>query len=297
VYLDARPILAWGVLMTDDRLRRQYRFTVTPEHLIRDRRISDRAVRLWMLLDRYAGDNGAAFPKRETLAEDLTCSMSTVDRAVTELVDAQWLAKERRSAGDVNVYTLMIAPTSNEPATKRKKRQVKPKGVVTHDERVGVVTHDETPSSPVTRGVVTHDAYKEASLNETQGRIFPAADAPGESHAEVVPLFDARPPVAEVAKPEQVDAGDIVAKWMERHPRTPSQQKGQIAQQSKRLLADGFSPGEIWRAIEAWSGNRCRGQIYTYLDEVQRGRASTTDQRVAVGLSLVQQFAREEGLL
>ncbi|GAA5006810.1 hypothetical protein GCM10023317_41670 [Actinopolymorpha pittospori] len=36
--------------------------------------------------------------------------MSSVDRAVTELVKGQWLAKERRSAGDVNVYTLMIAP-------------------------------------------------------------------------------------------------------------------------------------------------------------------------------------------
>lgn len=96
--------------MSNDRIRRQYRFTNTPEHLILDPRVSDRAFRLWCRLDRFAGENESAYPTRETLSIELDTSPASVDRATRELVESGWLKKERRAAGDSNLYTLMVAP-------------------------------------------------------------------------------------------------------------------------------------------------------------------------------------------
>lgn len=134
-----------------DRLRRAYRFTVVPEPLIRDKRISDRAFRVWCILDRYAGANGAAFPTRRRLAEDLDCSLATLDRAILELVEYGWLTKQRRGEGESNDYTLVEVPEG---------------GVLTHEDTPPVLTHEDTLSSPMTTGVLTHDAHKEASLRD-----------------------------------------------------------------------------------------------------------------------------------
>jgi hypothetical protein len=184
--------------MTSDRIQRQHRYTITPEHLILDPEVDDRAFRLWCRLDRYAGDNGAAFPFRESLSVELDCSLSSVDRAVEKLVKAGWLAKERMAAGDRNAYTLLVVPEQTVLArikVARKEREVrwagqrrkKPAdapseqvnggGVVTGDDRGGVVTGDDRVSSGATTGVVMGDAHKEASLSEHHGRTNPAAAA------------------------------------------------------------------------------------------------------------------------
>jgi DNA-binding transcriptional MocR family regulator len=137
--------------VSDGTLRRQHRFTVLPEPLIRDRRISDRAMRVWCLLDRYAGANGQAFPKRKTLATALGCSVATLDRAIEELVQFGWLSKERREAGGVNDYTLMDGS----------------EGVLMGED---TPTHEDTPSSRVTTPLLTGDeTQKEASPRETDG--------------------------------------------------------------------------------------------------------------------------------
>ena len=195
--------------MSNDRLRRQHRFTVTPEHLILDPRVSDRAFRLWCRLDRYAGQDDSAFPARESLAIELDTSPSSIDRATKELVAAGWLEKERRAAGDSCIYTLIVAPEKEverlvEAARKARKAATEPRrekarerrrqaksrssvkgsqdevnaevnagGVVTGDETPadrGVVTHDNTPVvTGDERGVVTGDEQKEAT---TQGSII-----------------------------------------------------------------------------------------------------------------------------
>lgn len=92
-----------------DRIRKGHRFSVVPEHLIRDKGLSDRAFRLWCVLDRYAGANEDAFPLRRTLATDLDTSVKSIDRALSELVARGWLHKERRRDGDSNTYTLLVA--------------------------------------------------------------------------------------------------------------------------------------------------------------------------------------------
>lgn len=168
---------------TDDRIERAGRWTITPELLTLDPRISHRAFRLWCRLDRFAGNGsgGGAFPSRDTLCVELDSSWSGVDRAIKELVAAGWLSKRRREAGGRNVYTLHDALGAEAEAAlndlieadreaKRavlmeKKRAIRSKspkegsedanaqvsegGVVTGDDR-GVVTSDD-------RGVVTGD--------------------------------------------------------------------------------------------------------------------------------------------
>lgn len=113
-------------------IRIDRRFAIIDEWLL-DLPISDRAIRLYAILARYAdNETHKAYPSRATLADRLNCSLASVDRAATELVTHGAMSKRLRANSSI-VYTLhTIAPA-------------------------GVVTHDEGGSSPVTRGVVTHD--------------------------------------------------------------------------------------------------------------------------------------------
>lgn len=77
-----------------------------PEPLLRDKSLSDRAVRLYGLLDRYAGAKAICWPSRDTLADDLDCSPASVDRAVAQLKGAGWIHVRRRGQRDSNVYTV-----------------------------------------------------------------------------------------------------------------------------------------------------------------------------------------------
>lgn len=120
-------------------LRREGRFSIVPEALIRDTTLSDRAVRLWCVLDRYAGSNGSAFPSRGRLADDLACSRDSIDRALTELCDGGWLVKEQRAAGATNDYVLMEG---------------------------GGRTSAEGVAAPVRQGVGMGAAQKEASVSD-----------------------------------------------------------------------------------------------------------------------------------
>ena len=115
-------------------LRRASRFTITPEAMIYDRTLSDRAVRIWMILDRMCAGREVTFPSRQMLADALplmpngdTVSLASVDRAVRLLCEKGWLLKERADRGDVNAYVLLEGP------------------VVTSDDTPPVVTRDETP--------------------------------------------------------------------------------------------------------------------------------------------------------
>ena len=93
--------------------------------------ISDRALRLYVLLVRYADNHThRAFPSRETLANRLNCSKASVDRATQELIDQGAISKTQRMNSSL-VYTVHMTR--------------------------GVVTGDEGGSSPVMRGVVTDD--------------------------------------------------------------------------------------------------------------------------------------------
>ncbi|MFF1711216.1 helix-turn-helix domain-containing protein [Streptomyces sp. NPDC058268] len=96
--------------MTDeqqqDRLKAHELWVQTPHVFILDHKISDAAFRLGCLLAKYAGRNGCAFPKQQTLATDLNWSLRTVSRRITELRESGWLRSERRWAGGPCNYYL-----------------------------------------------------------------------------------------------------------------------------------------------------------------------------------------------
>jgi hypothetical protein len=61
-------------------------FAIIPEWVL-DLPISDRAVRLYAILSRYADADGYSWPSRKTLAERLFRSVDALDRAVKELME------------------------------------------------------------------------------------------------------------------------------------------------------------------------------------------------------------------
>ena len=118
----------------EQSIRLERRFAIIDEWLL-DLDISDRAVRLYAVLARYAdSETHKAYPSRGTLAERLHCSKASVDRAAQELVEAGAMKKKQRHNSSV-VYTLQVSS----PVTR------------------GVVTRDEGGSAPVMRGVLTSD--------------------------------------------------------------------------------------------------------------------------------------------
>lgn len=93
------------------RSRRVYQFSMLPEALIVDSSVSDRAVRLWALLDRVCWRDDAQMPTRSQLALSLGCSPKSVDRAVSELIQAGWLEIESgRFSGAASSYIVTDEP-------------------------------------------------------------------------------------------------------------------------------------------------------------------------------------------
>lgn len=76
-------------------------FAIVPEWLL-DLPITDRAVRLYAILSRYADADGYSWPSRKTLAERLNRSVDALDRAVKELMECDALVVIARydEAGD-----------------------------------------------------------------------------------------------------------------------------------------------------------------------------------------------------
>jgi len=90
-------------------LHTDVRFSIVPEWVI-DADISDRAVRVYAILARYAdSETLQAFPSRETLAKRARCHWRSIDRAIDELVKLGAVIKTHRKNGDAyqsNIYTL-----------------------------------------------------------------------------------------------------------------------------------------------------------------------------------------------
>ena len=118
----------------EQSIKIERRFAIIDEWLL-DLDISDRAVRLYAVLGRYAdSETHKAYPSRTTLAERLRCSKASVDRAAQELVDSGAMKKKQRHNSSI-IYTLQVSS----PVQR------------------GVLTSDEGGSSGVMRGVLTGD--------------------------------------------------------------------------------------------------------------------------------------------
>lgn len=110
------------------------RYGRVPRALLRDPNLSAQAVRLYGILDDYAGADGQAFPSRATLASPIG-STAAVDRAKRELEDGGWLIRSQRRRPDggqtSTLFTLTDGPIPSSPAT------------------TPLITGDDPPSSPV----------------------------------------------------------------------------------------------------------------------------------------------------
>ena len=81
---------------TDENLTTDIRFSIVPEWVL-DAEISDRALRVYAVLARYAdNDTLQAFPGRQTIADRVRCSVKSVDRALDELIEMGAIEKQHR---------------------------------------------------------------------------------------------------------------------------------------------------------------------------------------------------------
>lgn len=134
-------------------------YAIVPEWVL-DADVSDRAVRLFAILARYADADGRAFPGRPKLAKRLRCSSSSIDRAVEELAAIAAVVTTARFRDDgsrsSNDYWLW-------PSTP-------PVGValLTSDEG-GLVTGDDALSPPVTTQSKTQVIQNQLIENDARG--------------------------------------------------------------------------------------------------------------------------------
>lgn len=132
-------------------------FSIVPEWIL-DAPISDRAVRLYAVLARYADDTGLAHPSRATLARRIGCSPDTIDRTMPELVALGAVEKENRQRGDTreadtNLYRIVRVMPEEVAA------RVRPRG------RVGAATGGRVGAAGVAAGV----RQRTRTMNESQG--------------------------------------------------------------------------------------------------------------------------------
>lgn len=89
------------------------RFTIIPEWVLWHPTLSANAVRLYGTLRRFADGNGVAWPSRRVLADRIGKSLDTVDRCLSELIDAGAVRVRSRwnEEGDrqSNVYEIQTA--------------------------------------------------------------------------------------------------------------------------------------------------------------------------------------------
>lgn len=86
----------------------EVRFSILPEWIL-DASVSDRAIRVYALLARYAdSETLEAFPSRQTLAKRAGCHVKSVDRAIEELEGLGALIKTHRRSGEAYTSNLYI---------------------------------------------------------------------------------------------------------------------------------------------------------------------------------------------
>ncbi len=89
-----------------------------PEWLVYDAGVSDKAIRLYLALQRHAGQAGECFPSKRRLAKLLNCSINTVDRARGDLVEAGalWVEPNFRDDGSQSSSDYHLCPVPPTPS-------------------------------------------------------------------------------------------------------------------------------------------------------------------------------------
>lgn len=136
-----------------DNINADLRFSIIPEWVI-DADLSDRAIRLYAILARYADNETLqAFPSRETLARRANCHWRSIDRAIDELVTIGAITKQHRRNGESyqsNIYTLRrVGPQLSPPSDKADRGVVTPQSVPTDTGGNLTITTELEPSNDI----------------------------------------------------------------------------------------------------------------------------------------------------
>lgn len=81
--------------------------------VVTDRRLSNGAARLYVLLDDYAGMRAECWPHQRTAAERIGRSVRSVKRWIAELVGAGYIAIRRTQTGNRYLLSWATVPESN----------------------------------------------------------------------------------------------------------------------------------------------------------------------------------------
>lgn len=249
-------------------------FAKIPEELLFDTSISPAAVRLYGVIQRYAGKSGNAFPGREELAGRLGTSIETVKRATAELARAGWIERTRRPGS--NIWDTRLA--DGEPTKARVTTDPSPR--VTSDPRSpkhgspqtrARVTTDPTVGSPVTR-LDEREPMNESQLSRVTAAAADAPPTADEIEAEVVhdelPL-DIPPTPGPTATPVQVLVGAYVTAIEASGGIATSSQRSAIGRNVKRLIEqDKIELPIILVAVQRAAAKRSR-TVDPFLGELQ----------------------------
>lgn len=206
-----------------------------------ERPISDRAIRLYCLLARYADAKGESWPRRKVLAERLGCSLASLDRACDELilVGALSVAARFDEGGQrANLYVVYRAcPYASE------KRPV--------------ITDDEGPP-------ITGDDQNETQFNEIEAKPPPTPPAKLRS----VPNTASPTATGEIRK--------VFDAWIEATGRTS---KTVLDAKRRRLITralNDYPLDDVLDAVRGWKhsphhcGDNDAGKVYNELDLLLR---------------------------
>lgn len=239
---------------------------VVPEALVYDLGVNDGAMRLWLALRRHADGDGTSYPSRARLAKLLGCSPDTVDRRVATLVATGWLTVEPRhdalGSQRSNLYHLRMAAL------------VPPQGRT-----------DAAPgAADVHQGAQPQDCGPERGNEKNEGQMNEGgADAP--AAAMPAAAADAAPPVAAgKGSRASTDAWRITTSvYANRDPR-PVQRRDVVAALVDELLAAGWSPQEVEKAMMAVP-TLSRGWLESELAKIRKQgqRRPVSDDRATSG--------------
>lgn len=249
-------------------------FAKIPEELLFDTSISPIAIRLYGVVQRYAGKSGNAFPGREELAGRVGASVETVKRAMAELVRAGWIERTRRPGS--NIWDTRLADDS----TTQARVTTDPSPRVTSDPRLPKhgssvtrrrVTSDPTVGSPVTR-LEEREPLNESQLTRVTAAVADAPPTADEIAAEIVydelPLnLPATPSPS--ASPTQILVGAYVTAIEASGGIATTSQRAAIGKNVKRLIEqDHIELPIILVAVQRAAAKRSR-TIDPFLGELQ----------------------------
>lgn len=153
-----------------DRVQATFTFAQLPDTVLYAD-VSDKAVRLFALLHKYSTLPHGAVPKRATLAEQMHCSPASVDRALNELKDREFVEVIHRWRVSGEVVEADERPARN--AERTSSRYLLMPGGVSSSVITPVTTSDD-------RGVLTSaarseiDSQRESSESSSSAAAFAA---------------------------------------------------------------------------------------------------------------------------